>query len=473
MIHEPGPRPRPRLTGGMPVSGWFPVDSVVRLLLGMGVVAILAGIFWYFAGLILYLVLGVLVAYILRPVVDHIQRVVLGRIPAILVAFVLFFGGTSILMTLLFPLATRHLALLSEQVARLTSLRVEEVTTGRANILGALLPGEVIQTVNNYDVHTVEQLEAELEGVSPGGIVTLGVRGIDGKQRGVVSIVRELADTQSVTPRGEEAKGVDIPALGLRVRRVMFVDAITEVETKLAKIFPVREGFFADAIVRVLDTIFLPDRLTGIMGLVVGFFTEVFYMIIVVPFVAFFLLKDGAQIRRSLYRAVPNRYFEMMLAMNKKIEANLGRYFRGLFVQSFAVATMATGLLMIAGLDFAFAVGIFTGIANTIPYFGPLMGFVAAVLLGVAQTGDFSLLAPVLIAMGMTQVTDNLVFQPLIFARAARVHPLVILFAVLIGAQVGGILGMLVAIPVTTVVLVALQQVFWSIRNYRIIHIAR
>ena len=75
--------------------------------------------------------------------------------------------------------------------------------------------------------------------------------------------------------------------------------------------------------------------------------------------------------------------------------------------------------------------------------------------------------------MGITQLADNVVFQPLIFARAARVHPLVILFVVLIGAQVGGILGMLVAIPITTVALVALQQMFWSIRNYRIIHIAR
>ena len=209
------------------------------------------------------------------------------------------------------------------------------------------------------------------------------------------------------------------------------------------------------------------------MGLVVGFFTEVFYTIIVIPFVAFFLLKDGSQIRRSLYRVVPNRYFEMTLAMNGKIESNLGRYFRGLFMQSLAVATVATGLLTITGLEFALAVGIFTGIANTIPYFGPLMGFVAGTLLGVAQTGDLSLLAPVLIAMGITQLADNLVFQPLIFARAARVHPLVILFVVLIGAQVGGILGMLVAIPITTVALVALQQMFWSIRNYRIIHIAR
>lgn len=473
MIHEPGSQPRARLTGDMPASGWFPVDSVVRLLLGMGVAAILAGIFWYFAGLILYLMLGVLVAYLLRPVVDHIQRVVVGRIPAILVAFVLFFGGTSIVMTLLFPLAARHIALLSGQVARLTSLQVEEVMEGQANILGPLLAGEVIQTVNNQDVHTIEQLEAELEGVSPTGIITLGMRGMDGKQRSVVVVASENADTQSVAPRAEEGNGVPIPALGLSVRRVMFVDAITEVEAKLAKVFPVKEGFLADVIVGAFDTIFLPDRLTGILGLVVSFFTEVFYTIIVIPFVAFFLLKDGAQIRRSLYRVVPNRYFEMTLAMNGKIESNLGRYFRGLFMQSLAVATVATGLLTVAGLDFALAVGIFTGIANTIPYFGPLMGFVAGALLGVAQTGDFSLLAPVFLAMGMTQLTDNLVFQPLIFARAARVHPLVILFVVLIGAQMGGILGMLVAIPITTVALVALQQVFWSIRNYRIVHIAR
>jgi predicted PurR-regulated permease PerM len=71
--------------------------------------------------------------------------------------------------------------------------------------------------------------------------------------------------------------------------------------------------------------------------------------------------------------------------------------------------------------------------------------------------------------MGLTQLADNVLLQPIIFSRAAQAHPLVILFVVLIGAQLAGILGMLIAIPLATTVRVVIEQVLWSLRNYRIL----
>jgi predicted PurR-regulated permease PerM len=189
-----------------------------------------------------------------------------------------------------------------------------------------------------------------------------------------------------------------------------------------------------------------------------------------VPFVTFFFLKDGAQIRRSLLSWVPNRYFEVTLAIIDKVETNIGRYFRALLLQCFSIAVVASSLLYLVGLNEALAVGIFAGLANTIPYFGPFLGFIAGTLVGVAQTGDFSLVLGILIAMGLTQVSDNLLFQPLIFSRAAQAHPMVILFVVLVGAQLAGIVGMLIAIPLATTVRVIIEQVLWSWRNYRILH---
>jgi predicted PurR-regulated permease PerM len=71
--------------------------------------------------------------------------------------------------------------------------------------------------------------------------------------------------------------------------------------------------------------------------------------------------------------------------------------------------------------------------------------------------------------MALTQLADNVLLQPLIFSRAAQTHPLVILFVVLVGAQLGGLIGMLVAIPVTTTIRVVAEQLLWSLRNYRIL----
>jgi len=244
------------------------------------------------------------------------------------------------------------------------------------------------------------------------------------------------------------------------------------IEERVGRFVPIHEGQLQEGVSNVIETLFKEDRLTNMVGSVVDLFTNLFYAVIVIPFIAFFFLKDGAQIRRRVLGTVPNRYFEVTLSIIEKIEMNIGRYFRGLLLQSMAIATVSFVLLSAVGLKYALAVGIFAGLANSIPYFGPFIGFLAGTLIGIAQTGDFSLVVGVLVAMGLTQAADNVFFQPLIFSRAARTHPLVILFVVLIGAQLAGILGMLVAIPLTTTLRVAVGQVLWSARNYRILRTA-
>ena len=245
------------------------------------------------------------------------------------------------------------------------------------------------------------------------------------------------------------------------------------IENRIRRYVPMLpEAAIVDGLRSGFDTLFQGERITSTVSSAVDVFTDIFYAVVVIPFVTFFMLKDGSMIQRGLLRLVPNRYFELTLTIMEKIERNIGRYFRALLVQCTSIATVAWLLLSLVGLKYALAVGIFTGLANTIPYFGPLMGLLAGTLVGVAQTGDFSLFPGILIAMAITQGADNVFFQPLIFSRAARAHPLVILFVVLIGAQLIGIVGMLIAIPVTTVLRVAGEQVLWSIRNYRILRSA-
>lgn len=252
----------------------------------------------------------------------------------------------------------------------------------------------------------------------------------------------------------------------------VIADMVDQVEAYLARVFPIQEASFRNSVIGVFDTLFQEDRLRSLVGSMVDLFTNLFYAVLVIPFVTFFLLKDGPKIRHAVLGLVPNRYFEVTLYIAGKVETTLGRYFRALLVQSISIATMATVLLSLVGLDYPIVVGVFTGLANTIPYFGPLMGFLAGTLVGIAQTGDLSMVPGVLIAMGLTQVADNVFFQPYIFSRAAQAHPLVILFVVLIGAQLAGIVGMLLAIPLTTMVRVVIREVLWSLRNYRILRAA-
>lgn len=242
-----------------------------------------------------------------------------------------------------------------------------------------------------------------------------------------------------------------------------------ELETWLQRFVPVLEdGAITERFRELFRALFERQQLTSTVSSVTSVFTNLFYAIIVIPFVTFFFLKDRRRIRESLLQLIPNRYFEMSLAILEKIETNVGRYLRGLVVQSISVAAVATFALWMAGLDNALGVGIVAGVANTIPYFGPLMGLIAGLLVGIAQTGGLSLVPAIVMAIAVVQLCDVLIFQPLIFSRASRLHPLLILIVVLVGAKVGGVIGMLLAIPVATIARVTIEQVGWSLRAYRV-----
>ncbi|MEL6444200.1 MAG: AI-2E family transporter [Bacteroidota bacterium] len=239
-------------------------------------------------------------------------------------------------------------------------------------------------------------------------------------------------------------------------------------ERSLSRITPLPPGTVEARVSEGLESLVQQERITAMATSIVGFFANVFYAAVIVPFVAFFVLKDGEALEDKALDLVPNRYFEMTLSLVGTLERTLGRYFRALALQCLSVGAIATVLLMVVGLDGAVVIGLFTGLANSIPYFGPVLGLAAGSLVGIAQTGDLSLVPGVFVAMAITQASDNVLLQPLYFSRAAGTHPLVILVAVLVGARLGGILGMLVAIPLLTVVQVLVREVVWSVRNYRI-----
>jgi predicted PurR-regulated permease PerM len=249
---------------------------------------------------------------------------------------------------------------------------------------------------------------------------------------------------------------------------------VTEsIEDAIGAYLPLAPGTLSTTLQDAFDALFEEDRLSEGFGYALGLFTNIVYAIMVVPFTMFFMMKDGRIFRDDLMRLVPNRYLELTVDLVDKIESNIGAYLRALFIRAIYVSIIASIGLWFVDLDYALAVGIFTGIANTIPYFGPVIGGLGGIIVGIAQTGDLSLLLGILIVMLVLQFLDNVVFQPLVFSRAADSHPIVVLVAVLIGAELGGILGMLLAVPVLAIAKVTVNQILWSIRRYHIFRSAQ
>lgn len=251
---------------------------------------------------------------------------------------------------------------------------------------------------------------------------------------------------------------------------VQNIESITEqIENRLTQKFRfLPEGFLSDNLVDVLQNVFDVGEIPAALSNIIGIFTNIFYATLIIPFATFFFLKDGTKIRRDLLQIVPNKYFETTLSLIDKIESRLGLYFRSVMLQSFIVAFASYIALTIVGLNNALSVGIAVGLANTIPYFGPIIGYFLSIIVSIIEVGNFALVLPCVLAILFVQMLDNIVLQPMIFSRSADMHPVAILFIIMIGAETAGILGMLIAIPLATVIKITFNQVSWSLNNYHV-----
>ncbi|MEX0679851.1 MAG: AI-2E family transporter [Balneolales bacterium] len=258
-------------------------------------------------------------------------------------------------------------------------------------------------------------------------------------------------------------------ALGQQLNMDAILSVSTQIEEHILEQFPfLPEGFLRDNVPNAVGFLFQTDDFSHTINNVLGIFANIFWAFLVIPFATFFILKDGAQLRRNILQLVPNKYFETVLTGIEKVEKRLVTYFKSVGLQSIIIATTATITLSIAGLNNASSVGIVVGIANIIPYFGPVIGYILAILVSILETGDFSLVIFVILAIAGTQLIDIIFLQPILFSRSANLHPLVVLFVVMIGAELAGVFGMLVAVPLTAVIVITIEQIRWSLDNYNV-----
>ncbi|QXD14241.1 AI-2E family transporter [Rhodocaloribacter litoris] len=188
--------------------------------------------------------------------------------------------------------------------------------------------------------------------------------------------------------------------------------------------------------------------------------------LVIIPFLLFFLLKDGRTLRKSLIASVPNRYFEFALNLLHRMDRQLGNYLRGKLVASLVVAVLSTVALWGLGVEAYLILGPLNGLANLIPYVGPLAAAaltVVVALLGGATPGT---VAGIVVALTLVQVVDNVLLNPLVVARNVALHPVTVLLAVIVGGQFFGVLGLLLAVPAAAVVKVTLQEVVRNARRY-------
>ncbi|MEW6510155.1 MAG: AI-2E family transporter [Bacteroidota bacterium] len=189
---------------------------------------------------------------------------------------------------------------------------------------------------------------------------------------------------------------------------------------------------------------------------------------VAVPFIVFFLLKDGREMKKSFISIVPNRYFEFALDLVYKMDVQLGNYLRSQFIDALTFGVLATIALWLLDVKYFMFIGAFAGAANLVPYVGPIAGALPAVAVSLFSTGDAMKAVQVIAAFTCLKLLDDVVIQPLLVARGVNLHPLLVLLAIIVGGELFGILGMLLAVPATGFSKVVLQESIVTLKKYRL-----
>lgn len=216
----------------------------------------------------------------------------------------------------------------------------------------------------------------------------------------------------------------------------------------------------------ILSNWFKPTLLGDYLGSFLGMAGNILVTFASVTFILFFFLKESNLFMDILHALSPaSQEKKVRSAVNESSDV-LTRYFRGLLIQIAAFAAMATILLLIFGIDNALLIGAFGGIFNVIPYVGPILGMIFGVFITISSHLDveFAMMLPMLLKVAATfmivQAIDNNVVGPIIMSKSVQAHPLEIFIVTLVAAKIGGVVGMVIGIPVYTVLRVIAKEFF-------------
>lgn len=177
-------------------------------------------------------------------------------------------------------------------------------------------------------------------------------------------------------------------------------------------------------------------------------------IIAVIPFISFYLLKDFTIMKKAVWYLTPRSWRKEGLLFLRDIDKSLGSYIRGQLLVCAAIGTISSLLFWVFGMRYPLLLGLIIGVTNIIPYFGPIIGAVPAVI--IATTLSVKMIVITVGIIIVLQFLEGNILSPLIVGRSLHMHPLLIMLALLAGGEAGGILGLIIAVPILAVLKVSL-----------------
>ena len=211
-----------------------------------------------------------------------------------------------------------------------------------------------------------------------------------------------------------------------------------------------------------------PNQIGNFFSVFIAAAGNILITVFSVVFITFFFLKEKGLFVSFLHAIVPHKYEEKVTKAIDEVSKLLTRYFGRILVQISVITIFVSLFLSIFGVQNALLIGFFAALINVIPYLGPIIGAAFGVFITISANLDLDfysemlpLLLKVLAVFASMQMLDNFILQPFIFSNSVLAHPLEIFIVILMGAQINGITGMVLAIPAYTVLRV-IARVFLS-----------
>ncbi|NIK74912.1 putative PurR-regulated permease PerM [Paenibacillus castaneae] len=252
----------------------------------------------------------------------------------------------------------------------------------------------------------------------------------------------------------------------------MFIEQVQELNRHVPELSMRAQDIVTD----INNTSFLPESIRGGMNKTlvhiekmlseslldfvnnIGSMLNAVFIAFIIPFLAFYILKDFEVFERTVITYVPKTHRKNTVRLLKDIDSALGSYIRGQFLVCVIVGILAYCGYLIIGMPYALLLAGIVAITNVIPYMGPFFGAAPAILM--ASTVSLKMVILVAIINTLCQILEGNVISPQVVGRTLHMHPLSIIFALLVGGEIAGIIGMILAVPIFAVGKVIVQHMF-------------
>ena len=175
--------------------------------------------------------------------------------------------------------------------------------------------------------------------------------------------------------------------------------------------------------------------------------SAMFEWMLLVPMFLYFFFMESRGFSQRFLENIPNPIFEKSYVLFSQFNTKFGEYIMAKFIEATILGTIITLGLLIVGFPYPFILGFIAGVTNILPYIGPVIGFIPAMLVALlTKDPNISMLGMVIIYT-VANLIDMILVFPLLVSKIVNLHPIVVVVSIIVGSQLGGIVGMIVIIP--------------------------